>query len=176
MIRIAQTAIAVLVVLAAGSAAAEDAPAVAAAAEHYAVAETPFVCRDFRGQRVVVQLAPGLGDVARARIVGRIPYIQLDPDRLATLPPKLQMFFFGHECGHHVLAHNFYPTPTVEVDADCWSIMNGRDRGLFTREDVEAFKSYLAHSKGSVFGHLPGPERAAHLLQCFDDPHEFARR
>ncbi len=111
-----------------------------------------------------------------ARIVGRIPYIQMDPERLATLPPKLQMFFFGHECGHHVLAHNFYPTPSVEIDADCWSIMNGRDRGLFTRDDVVAFKPYLAHSRGSAAGHLPGPERAEYLLKCFDDMREFARR
>lgn len=142
----------------------------------FEVAEAPFECRDFRGQRVVIMQTQGLGDVARARIIGRIPYIQMDPERLATLPPKLQAFFYGHECGHHVMAHNFYPSPTVESDADCWSIMNGRDRGLFSREDVEAFKPYIQHSKGSIFGHLPGPERAAHLLKCFDDRVEYARR
>ncbi|MGQ0671898.1 MAG: hypothetical protein ACT4N2_03330 [Hyphomicrobium sp.] len=147
-----------------------------AAPQRFAVVEVPFECRDFRGQRVVVMQSPGLGDVARARIIGRIPYIQMDPDRLATLPPKMQMFFYGHECAHHLLGHNYYPTPTVEVDADCWSIMHGRKQGLFTREEVDGFKPYLAHSKGSVFGHLPGPERAAHLLKCYDDPRELAKR
>jgi hypothetical protein len=142
----------------------------------FPVADLPFDCRDFRGQRVVVMQAPGLGDVARARIIGRIPYIQLDPDRLATLPPPLQHFFFGHECAHHVLAHNFYPTPTVEVDADCWSITTGRDRGLFSRRDVEAFAPYFAHSKGSILGHLPGPERAQKLLSCFDTTSAQAAR
>lgn len=142
----------------------------------FPVADPPFECRDFRGQRVVIMPTDGLGDVARSRIIGRIPYIQLDIGRLATLPQKLQYFFFGHECGHHVLAHNFYPTPTVETDADCWSIMNGRERGLYTREDVIAFRPYIAHSKGSPFGHLPGPERADHLVKCFDETREFARR
>lgn len=142
----------------------------------FPVSDPPFECRDFRGQRVVTMATEGLGDVARSRIIGRIPYIQLDTGRLATLPPKLQNFFFGHECGHHVLAHNFYPTPTVESDADCWSIMNGRDRGLYTRDDVIAFRPYLEHSKGSPFGHLPGPERADHLVKCFDETREFARR
>jgi hypothetical protein len=148
----------------------------AAVKETFEIADIPYECRDFRGQRVVVMQSEGLGDVARSRIIGRIPYIQMDPVRLATLPPKLQMFFYGHECGHHVLAHNFYPSPTVEVDADCWSIMNGRERGLFTREDVSAFRPYIQHSRGSAFGHLPGPERADHLVKCFDDPREFARR
>lgn len=170
-------AVMALLVLGSAQAKAQDSQShLASTSAPFAVADTPFECRDFRGQRVVVMQAPGLGDVARARIIGRIPYIQMDPDRLATLPTKLQYFFYGHECGHHVLAHNFYPSPTVEVDADCWSIMNGRDRGLFTREDVEAFKPYLEHSKGSEFGHLPGPERAAYLVKCFDDPREFAHR
>ncbi len=176
MSRIAPATAALLIILTASPVAAQGVPSEAVPVQHFAVAEAPFECRDFRGQRVVVQQTPGLGDVARARIIGRIPYIQMDPERLVTLPPTLQMFFFGHECGHHVLAHNFYPTPNVEVDADCWSIMNGRDRGLFTRADVEAFKPYIAHSKGSPAGHLPGPERAALLLKCFDDPREFARR
>ena len=152
-------------------------PAATPPAQQFAVAEVPFECRDFRGQKVVTMQTAGLGDVARARIIGRIPYIQMDPDRLTTLPPKLQQFFFGHECAHHVLAHNFYPTPTVELDADCWSIMNGRDRGLFTRADVADFAPFIAHSKGSASGHLPGPERAAHMLKCFDDNSvEYARR
>lgn len=160
----------------AGDVAARQPQAEETPAGPFDVAENPFQCRDFRGQKVVVMQTPGLGDVARSRIIGRIPYIQMDPDRLVTLPPKLQQFFFGHECAHHVLAHNFYPTPTVEVDADCWSIMFGRDRGLFSRQDVEAFAPYFAQSKGSAAGHLPGPERVAHLLTCFDDPHEIARR
>lgn len=140
----------------------------------FALIKPPFECRNFRGVKVVVQEASGLGDVARAQIVGRIPFIQVDPERLASLPPKLQMFFFGHECAHHVLGHNFYLTPTVEVDADCWSIKKGRLLGLYSREDVVGFDPYIAPSKGSSVGHLPGPERLKRMLACFDDPDEFA--
>ena len=91
-----------------------------------------------------------------------------------TLPPKLQMFFYGHECAHHALGHNFYPSPNVEIDADCWSIKIGRTKGLYSRDDIAAFAPYFANSKGSNVGHLPGPERVAKLLACYDDPGEFA--
>jgi len=60
--------------------------------------------------------------------------------------------------------------PTMESDADCWSIKNGRDRGLFTRSDVVNFAPWLMKSAGSPWGHLPGPERSRHLIACFDEP------
>jgi len=134
----------------------------------------PMRCRDFRGVVVRTTRMTELGDVGRAWIITRMPIIALDPNRLATLPPRLQIFFYGHECAHHVLGHNFYPTPASENQADCWSVKHGRDTGLLTRQDVEGFGPYLANSKGSPFGHLPGPAREAHLLQCFDDPTTFA--
>jgi hypothetical protein len=130
----------------------------------------PMHCWDFRGVIVRTTLMTDLGDVGRAWIVTRMPIIALDPDRLATLPAKMQVFFYAHECAHHVLGHTFNRTPMSENEADCWSIKHGRDTGLFTRADVEAFGPYLANSKGDPFGHLPGPEREAHLLRCFDDP------
>lgn len=128
----------------------------------------PLTCRDFRGTPVRFIEMTELGDVGRALIITRMPVIALDPDRLATLPTTLQIFFYEHECAHHILGHMFNRTLTSESEADCWSINYGRDNGLFTRGDVEAFAPYLAKSKGSPFGHLPGPERAAFLLSCFD--------
>jgi hypothetical protein len=130
----------------------------------------PMTCKDFRGIDVRTTLITQLGDVGSARIMGRMPVILLDPDRLDKLPPKLQVFFFAHECGHHVLGHSFAQTTSSENEADCWSIKYGRDHGLFTRQDVAEFAPYFAHSKGTSTGHLPGPERAARLLACFDDP------
>ena len=127
-----------------------------------------LTCRDFRGAPVRFIEMTELGDVGRALIITRLPVIALDPDRLATLPTTLQIFFYEHECAHHILGHMFNRTLTSESEADCWSINYGRDNGLFTRGDVEAFAPYLAKSKGSPFGHLPGPERAAFLLSCFD--------
>ncbi len=126
-------------------------------------------CKDFRGQTVRTIRMDDIGDVARASIINRMPIITLNSLRLETLPGKLQVFFFNHECGHHVMGHVFSPSPTSENEADCWSIKQGRDGKFFTRSDVEAFAPHLAKSRGTPLGHLPGPERAARLLACFDD-------
>lgn len=133
---------------------------------------TELACRDFRGQVVRTIRMDDIGDVAQARIINRMPIITLNRNRMHTLPGRMQIFFFNHECAHHAMAHIFSPSSTSENEADCWSIKMGRDGGLFTRHDIESFAPYLAHSRGSPFGHLPGPERARRLLACFDDPGE----
>ena len=133
---------------------------------------TELTCRDFRGQVVRAIRLDDLGDVAHARVINRMPIITLNQNRLDTLPGKLQIFFFNHECAHHVMGHVFYPTATSENEADCWSVKEGRRTGLLSREDVAAFSPHLAQSRGSAFGHLPGPQRSARLMACFDDPSE----
>lgn len=136
------------------------------------IGDKTFSCRDFRGQMVHTINLDDLGDVAHARIINRMPIITLNHDRLSALPDKLQIFFFNHECAHHVMGHIFFPSPTSENEADCWSVKLGRREGLFTRDDVVAFAPYLATSAGSAYGHLPGPVRSARLVACFDDPSE----
>lgn len=131
---------------------------------------TTLQCKDFRGQTVRTIRMDDMGDVARASIINRMPIITLNPLRLEPLPGMMQVFFFYHECGHHVMGHVFSPSPTSENEADCWSIKQGRDEKMFSRADVEAFAPHLANSRGSALGHLPGPERASRLLACFDDP------
>lgn len=129
-------------------------------------------CKDFRGAAVRTTRMDDLGDVARAWIVSRMPIITIDTVRMAKLPEKVQLFFYFHECGHHVLAHIYVPTTSSENEADCWAVKKGRKEGVFTREDVAGFAPVFAHSRGSKQGHLPGPERVAHLLACFDNPSE----
>lgn len=131
-----------------------------------------LTCRDFRGQTVRAIHMDDLGDVAHARVVNRMPIITLNKRRLDTLPDKLQIFFYQHECAHHVLGHVFYPTQSSENEADCYAIKAGRRDGVLVREDVMAFAPYISISRGSAFGHLPGPARAQRLLACFDDPSE----
>lgn len=133
------------------------------------IAGVSQTCEDFRGIPVHTMEMDDLGDVARTWIVSRMPVIAIDPQRMGRLPAKLQLFFFQHECAHHALGHNFAPTMWSENEADCWAVKRGRDKGLFTRDDVAAFAPYFANSKGTAVGHLPGPERAARLLVCFDD-------
>ena len=125
-------------------------------------------CKDIRGVAVHTMQIANLGDVGRAGIINRVPIIAIDPDIIGKLPDKLQLFFYQHECAHHVLGHWFQMKTSMETEADCWAIRHGRDHGIFRREDVLSFAPFLAKSGGSVFGHLPGPERAKYLLKCFD--------
>lgn len=140
--------------------------------EQPVIAGRTMSCEDFRGLTVRTLKMTELGDVGGARIMGRMPVILLDPERLLKLPVTLQQFFYSHECAHHVLGHSFAQTVWSEREADCWAIKDGRDRGHFTRDDVVAWAPFFAHSRGSAAGHLPGPERANRLLACYDDPSE----
>lgn len=125
-------------------------------------------CRDNRGQVVRTMKVSDLGDVGRAWVVNGVPFIIMDVDLMRKLPPKLRLFFYGHECAHHVLGHWYNPSRNSEVEADCWAIRDARDRNLFSRAEVASFAPYFAKSKGSRWGHLPGPKRASLLLQCYD--------
>jgi hypothetical protein len=131
---------------------------------------SPMRCHDFRGVVVRTLKTTQLGDVGRASIIGRMPIISLDADRFGKLSSKMQIFFFMHECAHHTLGHVIRPTLDSERDADCWAANYGRWAGLFSRRDVEDFGPFFARSHGSRFGHLPGPQRHAYILNCFDRP------
>lgn len=126
-------------------------------------------CFDVMGARVSMIRFDGLRDVAHAVIMNRVPYIVLNPTRLATLPPPLQDFFYEHECAHHVLGHNYNPTLASESEADCLAIKVGRAKGYFSRKDVIAFGPWIRPLHGSRFGHLPGRQRQKLLLMCFDN-------
>jgi hypothetical protein len=134
------------------------------------IGDNPMRCYDYRGAAVWTLMTADLGDVGRASIIGRMPVISLDSDRMRSLPGKMQVFFYMHECAHHVLGHMRRPTLESEREADCWAVNYGRWIGLLTRKDIEAFAPYLVRSNGSKFGHLPGRERLAYLLTCFDKP------
>ncbi len=110
-----------------------------------------------------------LNDVGRAYWASE-PIIELNPSVLQQLPPKLQLFWYGHECGHHVLGH-LLPggmTSASESQADCWAIQTGKRQSLFTRQQIAEFAPYFANNPGSPWGHLPGPQRTALFISCFD--------
>ncbi|MEL7048022.1 MAG: hypothetical protein AAFO75_03515, partial [Pseudomonadota bacterium] len=111
------------------------------------IAGTPITCTDFRGRSVVNMAVAKLGDVGFARVINTVPYILLDPEVLRTLPKKLQLFFYSHECAHHVLGHWFNPTVNSEREADCWAIKKHRDSGILSRQDVVDFAPWLRNSR-----------------------------
>lgn len=125
-------------------------------------------CRDFRNRTVRTVEVQALGDAGRAEFIAGGPVIMLDPVLMGGLPANLQIFFKLHECAHHVLGHLFAPTTESEKEADCWAIKQERKKADLTRDDIIAWKPHFAASKGSIYGHLPGPQRIEFLLACLD--------
>jgi len=136
---------------------------------HFPVRTDHHQCHDVRGARVSTIRFDNLRDVAHAVIMNHVPYIVLNPTRLKTIPPKLQAFFYEHECAHHILGHNYNPTLASEAEADCLAVKVGRDKGLFARSDIVAFRPWIEPLRGSLRGHLPGKQRQRLMTLCFDD-------
>jgi hypothetical protein len=68
------------------------------------IAGIQVYCTLATGQGVAFVLNKTLNDVGHA-IPGDPPKIEMNPIRLARFPPKMQLFWYGHECAHHVLGH-----------------------------------------------------------------------
>lgn len=141
-----------------------------ALSENVVFGGAPAECRDGAGRTVSFVKVSNLGDVGRTWIMNRTPVIAMDPEILGRLPDKLQRFFFDHECAHIVLRHWLSYPADRENQADCWAVKRERDRGELSRDDIVGFAPFFAQSRGTVAGHLPGPERIKHMLACFDAP------
>jgi hypothetical protein len=124
----------------------------------------PVYCTAYTGQPVALVLNWQLNDVGRA-IPGLPPRIELNPNVLASLTPLMQLFWYGHECAHHVLG-----PANSEINADCWSIKTMRNQGLLTPSLVPQLQMQITSAPGSVWGHLPGPQRAQLMAACFFNP------
>ena len=128
------------------------------------IAGIPVHCTSFNGQPVAFVSDPRLPDVGRAQ-PGLPPTIELNPYVLAQLTPKMQLFWYGHECAHHVLGRT-----NSESNADCWAIKTMRNQGLLSAFEVPQLQAQIAGTRGSMWGHLPGPARAGLLGACFRTP------
>jgi len=124
-------------------------------------------CVDFRGIPVASVLNPYVQDVAVANYAPNgAPIIIYNPNVLAQTRPKTRLFFYAHECGHHVLAHGIRGIPlTREQEADCWAIRTLVDKGLVTDDDVTDIQSDIAQFGRGDWTHLPGPYRAIALRE-----------
>jgi hypothetical protein len=124
-------------------------------------------CRDAGGRAVRSELSYQLPDVAAASVDQNGPVIYYNPTVLGTLSEQTRLFFYGHECGHHNLAHTFtgsHPL-TREQSADCWGIVTLWRAGLLGPSDLPIIQRDLSMSPGD-WTHLPGPYRAINLAGC----------
>jgi len=126
-------------------------------------------CVDFRGQPVASVVRYGLGDVATATYANGAPIILYDPNVLSWLSPQTRLFFYGHECGHHALAHAMRNIPfSREQEADCFGIRELFKKGLLSSTDLAVIQRDLARAGTGDWTHLPGPQRAINLAACLN--------
>lgn len=141
-------------------------PTAAALANPYnpTIGGLPVYCTAFDGRPVATVTDVSLPDVGRA-IPGPTPIIVLNPAVLNQMTPRMQLFWYAHECAHHRLG-----PANSEINADCWAIKLMRAQGLLRREDLPELQAQIARTPGSVWGHLPGPQRAQLFAGCFAAP------
>lgn len=76
-----------------------------------------------------------------------------------SYPPIIQLFFYAHECGHHMVGIN-------EADADCWAIQVGRDQDWFNEGDFNMMILFFHNNPGDST-HAPGLFRLEHMISCY---------
>ena len=110
----------------------------------------PMVCG---GAITVVMPMGAIGDIARA-MPGQI----LLDARFFQLPPLVQRFIWGHECGHQMGAD--------EAGADCIAVTFGKRQGWLSPAGLVQVQQLLASSSGD-WTHMPGPQRIQWLAACY---------
>lgn len=125
-------------------------------------------CTDFRGMAVASVANTSIQDIAVATYMPNgAPLIIYNPAILAWVSPSTRLFFYAHECGHHMLAHGVQSQPLVrEQEADCWAVQQLVNGGMFRRHDIQAVQADLARFGRGDWTHLPGPARAINLNAC----------
>jgi hypothetical protein len=112
-----------------------------------------------------------LRDIAMAHLAANgAPVISYNPNVVRQARPQTRLFFYVHECAHHVLGHTIGRAflLTMEQEADCWAIRTLVSSGRFQEMDVTAVQEDLARFGQGDWTHLPGPRRAINLRACLD--------
>jgi len=128
-------------------------------------------CVDIRGVPVASIANYQIQDVANANIAPNgQPYIQYNPQVLSWLNEETRLFFFAHECAHHVRGHILGTTHplAMEQDADCWAIYTLVQKRLLSRRDLSPIQEDLNNFSRGDWTHLPGYQRAINLEACLD--------
>jgi hypothetical protein len=125
-------------------------------------------CVDFRGMPVVSIMNTSIQDVAMATYAPNgAPVIVYNPNVVVWLSAPTRLFFYAHECAHHVLAHEVRGNSlTQEQEADCWAIAYLIKIGMLGQNDVAEIQQDIARFGKADWIHLPGPVRAINLRFC----------
>jgi hypothetical protein len=125
-------------------------------------------CTDFRGIAVASVPDTSVPDIAMATYAPNgAPIIVYNPNVLNWVSPATRLFFYAHECAHHVLGHVMFSRPFVqEQQADCWGIRILVKRGRLNNQDMDMIQRDLNRFATGDWTHLPGPIRSINLFSC----------
>lgn len=115
-------------------------------------------------QGLPIVLDPNLTDVAATHI----GFIILNEERIAKLPKVVQLYAFGHECGHQL--HGL-----SEEKSDCQAIVDGRKAGWLDEAGIGAICEFWKPYQGDS-SHAPGPERCQLMKRCFAEGMQAAAK
>lgn len=139
------------------------------------IAGLPVHCYDATGAVVFTIIGPIPDhDLAQSGIAPNgTRFIQLNPESFFRLPGMLQLFVYGHECGHHVSGdivagiYLHHDNPAREMNADRIGIRLMRDQLHITKDDATAISSFFVHNPPIPPYYLPGPQRARWIVDCY---------
>ncbi|MBD2104539.1 hypothetical protein [Leptolyngbya sp. FACHB-261] len=114
---------------------------------------------------------PSLNDLAVAvrNPATGYPEIRYNRAVAANIRYRTRLFFYAHECAHHVLGHTVgrgraYPRAT-EQEADCWAIRQLYG-SYFNNADLRVLQQDLTRLGRASRTHFGGAQRARNLNTC----------
>lgn len=120
------------------------------------------------GWPVDIRANPALPDIGRAYMSGGTGVIEMNTTLLAGMSPIVQLYWFGHECAHHVKRHVRAFDMGHEAEADCYAISMLLHNDWIQESQLSQLRDVLTQSPGSMWGHLRGPERWANVQNCYN--------
>ena len=126
-------------------------------------------CQDFRGIPVPSVMS-NVDNVALATLdpYSSMPVIYYNPQVLSYFHPITRLFWYMHECGHHVLEHTVGSAHPFarEKQADCWAIRKMSQLGQLNRQTMMIIQRDISQLPGDGWVYLPGPQRAISFSSC----------
>jgi hypothetical protein len=134
----------------------------------------PVHCTDATGATVYTEILPTLGDTAQSTIEpSGLRVIRINRPAFEQQPTLIKLFFYAHECGHHMSGDVFAGVVLHEDDLDREKIADRigirilRDQLNITSQEADQIASIFQNNPPIFPYYLPGPARARWIRDCY---------
>ncbi|MCP8889714.1 hypothetical protein [Sphingomonas faeni] len=79
--------------------------------------------------------------------------------RVLDLPRAQQLFWYTHECAHHIFGPG-------EAAADCWAVQQGKIQGWLSRDELSRLGTTMRSFPGDAT-HGDGRSRVSYMEKCY---------